>query len=451
MLGIIEIIAIVIFIVFMPIKFVSDYHRIFKPWKEQKINQVKEWNRQRNNRTRELKKQIKDWNNRRNNKTRELIKKIKDWNNQRNQKLRAWKERRRVNLENFKAWWDKDVLPEWEKATSFKRIYIVFSCIIGVILAILFLALCSQIILLPFGLSNIDEINSNFALAFLGTISGGVALFTGYIAILRSETNTQQNKIANDQSKIADKQAITAEQGLITDRINKATEGLGKINGKDEPLREVRLGALYALERIAQDSLRDHIRIMKIICAYIRVRNQLKNSRSEAYPVSEDVRAALIIIGQRGKWTKDQKHLKEETDEKYKLDLRHCNLHNASLNNANLRRANLVNATLEISVLTDADFTDAHLQNTNLTNATLTRTDFKNAYTGGSFAYEGDFSTCLNLTQEQLEDMYCGKDVVIFILANPNNLTRPLHWSEDDLTREEFMEAYEEWEENRPK
>ncbi|MEO1700749.1 MAG: pentapeptide repeat-containing protein [Pseudomonadota bacterium] len=33
---------------------------------------------------------------------------------------------------------------------------------------------------------------------------------------------------------------------------------------------EVRIGAIYALERIAQDSLRDHIQIMEILCAYIR-------------------------------------------------------------------------------------------------------------------------------------------------------------------------------------
>ncbi|MEM9910163.1 MAG: pentapeptide repeat-containing protein, partial [Pseudomonadota bacterium] len=33
---------------------------------------------------------------------------------------------------------------------------------------------------------------------------------------------------------------------------------------------EVRIGAIYALERIAQDSDRDHVQIMEILCAYIR-------------------------------------------------------------------------------------------------------------------------------------------------------------------------------------
>ena len=73
------------------------------------------------------------------------------------------------------------------------------------------------------------------------------------------------------------RQTKTAEEGLITDRINKAVEMLGaektvKRDGKEftQPNLEVRIGAIYALERIAQDSDRDHVQIMEILCAYIR-------------------------------------------------------------------------------------------------------------------------------------------------------------------------------------
>ncbi|APH74247.1 pentapeptide repeat-containing protein [Aquibium oceanicum] len=113
---------------------------------------------------------------------------------------------------------------------------------------------------------------------------------------------------------VAQKTVNVAEQGMITDRINKAVEGLGAEktvkqvietpryrkgddggwlrdaegrlvvdkgpDGADlvdretvertRPNLEVRIGAIYALERIAQDSLRDHIQIMEILCAYIR-------------------------------------------------------------------------------------------------------------------------------------------------------------------------------------
>ncbi len=423
----IDIIAIVIFIVFMSAKFVSDYHRLFKPWKEQKINQVKEWNRQRNNRTRELKKQIKDWNNRRNNKTRELIKKIKDWNNRRNQKLRAWKEWGREQFKNFKAWWKKDVLPEWEKATSFKRIYIVFSCIIGVILSILFLALCLQIIVTLLGLSNIDEIDSNFALAFLGTVSGGVALFTGYIAILRSETNTQQNEIAN-------RQAITAEEGLITDRINKAVESLGR-NDDGKRLIQVRVGALYALERIAQDSIRDHVRIIKILCAYIRNTSSNDGESDKIEWIRDDIRTIQIIISGRDQWSEYNRRLEMEAADVKTFDFFNCHLEGAEFQTANLYRANFNKANLKNAWLNHANIGEARLEN-----AILDGVQFAEAKTNMAYAIHVDFSKCDTLTQEQLDVMYCGIPAKI-----PSNLTRPKHWPTVNLSYAEFMKSYYKW------
>lgn len=78
------------------------------------------------------------------------------------------------------------------------------------------------------------------------------------------------------------------KEGHITDRINKAVEQLGvektvKVPSADgdksiersERNIEVRIGAILSLERIAQDSTkhdkgRDHVRVMEILCAYIR-------------------------------------------------------------------------------------------------------------------------------------------------------------------------------------
>lgn len=81
------------------------------------------------------------------------------------------------------------------------------------------------------------------------------------------------------------------KEGHMTDRISKAVEQLGaektvKVRTKDvdgkeitveetKPNIEVRIGAILSLERIAQDSTihdkgRDHVRVMEILCAYIR-------------------------------------------------------------------------------------------------------------------------------------------------------------------------------------
>ncbi len=76
------------------------------------------------------------------------------------------------------------------------------------------------------------------------------------------------------------------KEGHITDRISKAVEQLGAEKTvktvkdgvsveESKPNIEVRIGGLLGLERIAQDSTRydngrDHVRVMEILCAYVR-------------------------------------------------------------------------------------------------------------------------------------------------------------------------------------
>ncbi len=328
----------------------------------------------------------------------------------------SWKRR---NKDRFLKW--------WETLSGLKQIYLFISGIISVILIILFIALCSQIILLPFGKSNIDSINSNFALAFLGTISGGVALFGGFIAILRSETN--------------ERQTYTEEQGMITDRINKAVEGLGKNNEKGNPVIEIRLGALYALERIAKDSIRDHVQIMEIICAYVRHNRPLLD---KIIPVSEDIQAALTIIGRRDQWPDAKKRLKREKQQGYRIDLRNCNLYRAQL-----RRANLIGAWLRGSNLTYAVLTNANMSNAWLNGVTLNHALLTNTKTDKSYAWRGDFSDCRNLTQKQLDVMYCGKNLEIPRMDGDKKLFRPKHWPTKNMTWSEFEKSYYEWKDKK--
>jgi hypothetical protein len=102
------------------------------------------------------------------------------------------------------------------------------------------------------------------------------------------------------RSFVAQRQADIAEQGLITDRINKAVQGLGADkavkrhrmnqrgiflyeNGSDGepdlkkpifdeltlPNLEMRIGSVYALERVANESAADRPQILEILCAYV--------------------------------------------------------------------------------------------------------------------------------------------------------------------------------------
>ncbi|WP_323036643.1 pentapeptide repeat-containing protein [Pararhodobacter sp.] len=94
------------------------------------------------------------------------------------------------------------------------------------------------------------------------------------------------------------------KEGHMTDRIAKAVEMLGaektvKKDGVEEtkPNLEVRIGAILSLERIAQDSTthdkgRDHVRVMEILCAYIRENAPASSAENHEYgdwePLKDD-------------------------------------------------------------------------------------------------------------------------------------------------------------------
>jgi hypothetical protein len=67
------------------------------------------------------------------------------------------------------------------------------------------------------------------------------------------------------------------EQGQVTDRYTKAVEQLGSYNKLD-----VRIGGIYALERVAHDSPRDHPTVMEVLAAFVR-----EHSR-EPWPLPAD-------------------------------------------------------------------------------------------------------------------------------------------------------------------
>lgn len=103
------------------------------------------------------------------------------------------------------------------------------------------------------------------------------------------------------RSIVAQRQVNVSEQGLITDRINKAVDGLGtektvsyeRVDAEGRPYQvnqskpniDVRIGAIYALERIAKENLDFHVQIMEILCAYIR--ENAPASEAEPWPEIE--------------------------------------------------------------------------------------------------------------------------------------------------------------------
>jgi Pentapeptide repeats (8 copies) len=131
-----------------------------------------------------------------------------------------------------------------------------------------------------------------------------------------------------------------SRSGQITDRFTTAIQQLAQEG--DSPL--LRLGGIYALERIAHDSKRDHPRIMEVLTAYVRTAAPLKDEEPPEVP-KDEVQAALAVIKRR----------KENFDEQ-RLNLRSTALRGAKLPDADLRGAILSGTNLR-----EADLRGANL------------------------------------------------------------------------------------------
>lgn len=84
------------------------------------------------------------------------------------------------------------------------------------------------------------------------------------------------------------RQGRAAQQGHITDRYSKAVEQLGSTE------LAVRLGGIYALERIARDSRRDHWTVMEVLRAFLRTRGEREHSPEEPERPATNTLAALV-------------------------------------------------------------------------------------------------------------------------------------------------------------
>ncbi|MFE5993799.1 hypothetical protein [Streptomyces sp. NPDC056453] len=97
-----------------------------------------------------------------------------------------------------------------------------------------------------------------------------------------------QTRQANEQAR--DDRAL-AKEGQITDRYTAAVANLG------EDKMDVRLGGIYALQRIMQDSPRDQSTIANVLATYIRTHAAKPPAKGSSVPA--DVQAALNIIAAR--------------------------------------------------------------------------------------------------------------------------------------------------------
>ena len=274
---------------------------------------------------------------------------------------------------------------------------------------------------------------------------------------------------------------------------------------RTEPNLEVRLGALYALERIAQDSLRDHVPIMETLCAYIRENSE--NLAELARP-RIDILTALTILGRRGP---DQRAQEAKRTPPYSPDLggakfgrndlsglalqgmlfvrakmEGANLGGAKMEGADLRWAKMEGADLRVAgmegavlswaKMEGADLTDATMEGADLSRAGMEGADLSRANMDGaklslvgmegallmassfssldctSIELDGaavqsrEESEVLRIRPEQAVEIFADGSV---ILPEGDGFVRPAHWCAEKLEIGAFRSRWRDWRERK--
>jgi hypothetical protein len=215
--------------------------------------------------------------------------------------------------------------------------------------------------------------------AALDAVRGrALAIATGLIALVAVYYTARNADTARRTFRLG-------EQGHVTDRYTKAIEQLGSDK------LDIRLGGIYALERIARDSARDHSTVMEVLAAFVREHSQdvetdtSEDGKPPGLRLRTDLQAAVTVIGRRDS---------AQDTSGVRLNLSGADLAGADLAGADLAHAKLITTDLTGANLTPADLTgadlrgakltDAHLSVANLTNANLSGANLTRAYLAGA-------------------------------------------------------------------
>ena len=246
----------------------------------------------------------------------------------------------------------------------------------------------------------------------------GLVLLAGAIAtwrqlhLGRQQLHATQTQMQSTLEQSSEELRLNRE-GQVTERFTRAVDQLG------HAALAVRLGGIYALERIARDSPKDQGPITEILTAFVREQS-VKTRRSTPTPVerpkaSAETQAIVTVLGRR-RVDPSEPRLDFTGADLRGVYLEDANLEHAiflyarldgalfdqvRLSKALLGEAHLEKAHLQRTDLAGADLSFAHLQGASLVNvrfdhANLSRTHFEGTY----------FSQPSGLTHQQLEDAF---------------------------------------------
>jgi Pentapeptide repeats (8 copies) len=269
-----------------------------------------------------------------------------------------------------------------------------------------------------------DKLQNDARGALLQGLGGAVLLLGAYFTWRQVQTSREQLKhdaaATRDQLQAARDQLQLTHEGQITDRFTKAVDQLGSQH------LDVRVGGIYALERIARDSPSDRATIEEVLTAFVRGhapwpppltapaqpaltqqpttdatpqppstaspakaagRVAQPDQVAEPHGPAADVQAVVTVLGRRLLPLEGPRP----------LDLTGVDLRGAWLGKADLQRARL----------TDANLQGARLEGANLRDAWLRGADLQGARLEGA-NLEGTWLPGANLRGTNLDDVSLG-------------------------------------------
>jgi Pentapeptide repeats (8 copies) len=201
---------------------------------------------------------------------------------------------------------------------------------------------------------------------------------TVVVAVVTTRTARSTNQATLDSAADTTKQTIQAVRetnqatiaatraGQIADLYSRAIDQLGS-----EQLN-VRIGGIYALERVARQSEEDHPIVMDVLTAFIREYSRDRWPPPERHQPKRwtrpDVQAAVTVVGRR-EVTRDTNQIDLFGAILISADLKGADLRGASLSGADLTGAHLANARLDHADLRGVTLDNARLRSTDLSDA----------------------------------------------------------------------------------
>lgn len=279
-------------------------------------------------------------------------------------------------------------------------IVIAFGLVLLSLLSIYFVFIYPENQVSQLGIANVTEkanfINQtrttfiSFFLLFAQILAGGavaIGIYFGWgnlkVALATLENNQTKTKdelkIAQDtleaNMKIAQENLKISQEGQITERFTRAIDQLGAVDKDGNPIIEIRLGAIYALEKIADKSEEYFWPIMEILTAYVRKNSPVDMADSQN-KVSLDIQAIFTVIGRRNATYRQR--------ESKNLNLRRTYLKDLELTDAHFEKADLSGTNLEGASIKETHLEGAFLSGTNLKSAFITGTHLEGAFLGSA-------------------------------------------------------------------